>query len=84
MVKRSMGTMTRVVVCTGEPSGDAMVQELVPALRERFGAALHLRVLTSSPIDGLEENEVLCPAPEPVSGVAMGGALRWRPVLEKV
>ncbi len=76
--------MTRIVVCSGEPSGDAMVQELLPALRTLFGAGLRLRVLTSTPVDGLGENEVLCPAPEPVLGVSMAGARRWRSVLEDV
>ena len=74
--------MTRIVVCSGEPSGDAMVQELLPALRALFGTGLRLGVLTSSPVDGLEEEEILCPAPEPVLGVSMDGVRRWRSVLE--
>ncbi len=76
--------MSRIVVCSGEPSGDVMVQELVPALRTRFGSGLQLSVLTSSPIDGLEEDEVLCSAPEPMLGVSVAGTLRWKPVLEEV
>jgi lipid-A-disaccharide synthase len=76
--------MTRIVVCSGESSGDALVQELLPALRALFGTGLQLSVLTGSPVDGLEEGEVLCPAPEPVLGISMGGARRWRPVLENV
>jgi lipid A disaccharide synthetase len=76
--------MTRIVVCSGEPSGDAMVRELVPALRERFRSGVRLSVLTSSPIEGLAEHEVFCSAPEPVLGDSVAGALRWRPVLENV
>ncbi len=84
MVNWATDGMTRIVVCSGEPSGDAMVQELLPALRALFGTGLQLSVLTSSPVDGLEEDEVLCPAPEPVLGVSMGGARQWRSVLENV
>ena len=76
--------MTRIVVCSGEPSGDAMVQELLPALRALFGTGLRLGVLTSSPVDGVEKDEVLCPAPEPVLGVSLDGVRRWRSVLGKV
>lgn len=76
--------MTRIVVCSGEPSGDAMVCDLVPALRERFGTGLRLGVVTSSPLDCVNESEVLCAAPEPVLGVSVNGALRWKPVLEEV
>jgi len=76
--------MTKIVVCSGEPSGDAMVRELVPALRGRFGPDLRLRVLTSSPIAEVEEHEILCDAPEPVLGDSVAGAQRWRPVLKKV
>ncbi len=61
-----------------------MAQDLLPALRARFGAGLQLRVLTSSPIDGLEEDEILCPAPEPVLGVSGAGIGLWRQVLEEV
>jgi lipid A disaccharide synthetase len=84
MVEGSEAGMTRVVVCSGEPSGDAMVQELVPALRAQFGAGLHLGVLTSSPIDGLDEDEVLCLAPEPMLGLSIGAANLWKPALAKM
>ncbi len=76
--------MKQIVICSGEPSGDAMVRELVPALRALFGSRLRLRALTSSTVDGLEEDEILCPAPEPVLGVSMDGVRRWRAVLERV
>lgn len=58
------------------------MQDLVPALRAKFGADLHLRVLTSTPIAGLADEEVLCRAPEAVLGLS--GALGWKPVLEEV
>lgn len=74
--------MKRVAVVTGEPSGDAMVQELVPALRARFGAELELKVLTSTPIEGISERELLAAGPEAVLGLS--GTHQWRGVLEDV
>jgi lipid A disaccharide synthetase len=61
-----------------------MVQELLPALRARFGAETKLGVLTSSPVEGLDEHEILCEAPEPALGDSVAGAQQWKPVLQEV
>lgn len=74
--------MTSIVVCSGEPSGDALVQDILPALRARFGPEARLRVLTSTPVEGVAEGEILCPAPEAVLGLS--GTRQWRTVLATV
>jgi lipid-A-disaccharide synthase len=74
--------VTTIAVCSGEPSGDALVQEIVPALRARFGPEVNLRVLTSAPIEGVADEEILCSAPEAVLGLS--GTRQWRSVLETV
>jgi lipid A disaccharide synthetase len=70
------------VLSTGEVSGDAMVEELVSALRSRCGDGLRLRVLTSAPIAGVSDDEVLAEAPESEQVIARGGVRVWRKALE--
>ena len=76
--------MTYIVIISGEPSGDAMVQELVPALRDLFGGGLRLGVLTSSSVEGVAADEILCRSSEPGLGVSMQAVRQWRSVLAEV
>ena len=76
--------MTHIVIISGEPSGDAMVQELLPALRDLFDSELRLGVLTSSPVEGVAEDEILCQSSEPGLGMSMETVRQWRSVLTEV